>query len=49
LIEHREKLMGNLLHPRAAGNLEEKAYDPIIERLGAVQGCIAATRELLGE
>lgn len=49
LVTHREKLMGQLLHPRAEGNLEEKAYDQIITRLGSVQGCIAATRELLSD
>lgn len=47
LVEHRQKLLDNLLHPQAAGNIEEEAYDRIITRLGAVQGSIEATRELL--
>ncbi len=49
LLQHRDKLMGQLLHPRAAGNLEVTAYDSIVSRLGAVQGCIMATREILDD
>jgi hypothetical protein len=46
LEEHREKLLGSNLWKDPV-NLEEQMYDVIIARLGAVQGCIAATREYL--
>lgn len=47
LIEHRDRLLAQLAHPSALVNLEEKIYDPIIARLGAVQGCITAAREAI--
>ena len=47
LKEHRDKLIFQLARDR--GNLEEKMFDPVIARLGAVQGCIAAASEAIDD
>lgn len=49
LLNFREKLIHELSRPEAPGNLEERHYDVVIDKLAAVQGCIAATREYLGK
>lgn len=48
LHNFREKLINALSSPEASGNLEEKHYDRLVEKLAEVQGCITAVGEYLG-
>ena len=47
LLNHRDKLVAQLAHPEAVGNLEEQSADRIIARLAAVQNCVVAAREVI--
>jgi hypothetical protein len=47
LLDQRDKLISQLA--REPLNLEEKMFDVVIDRLGAVQGCITATREAIDD
>jgi hypothetical protein len=47
LLKQRDKLVAQLAHPKAIGELEEQSADRIIARLAAVQSCIAAAREVI--
>lgn len=49
LHNFREKLIYELSRPEASGNLEEKHYDRLLEKLADVQGCITAVGEYLRE
>ena len=47
LLKYRDKLVAQLSHPKAVGDLEEQSANGIIARLAAVQSCIVAAREVI--
>jgi len=47
LLKHRDKLVAQLAHPKAVGDLEERSADRIMTRLAAVQSCVVAAREVI--
>ncbi len=47
LLNHRDKLVAQLAHPKAVDDLEGPSADRIIARLAAVQNCVVAAREVI--
>ena len=47
LLNLRDKLVAELAHPKAVGDLEEKSADHIVARLAAIQSCVVAAREVI--